>query len=607
MNTVTDHQPVTHWVQLLTHFLIPGALQGLAFYSIAASIDANVLNWPGFALWFLAIAPTCVYLITVPNDRWRSIAVSVVLGIVLSALLLTDARDSVGASTEIWVSERVVFTGIVCALSVIFVLLPFYRTRWQRRKPVTHYATLFELAWNQTVCVVIGLAFTALVAALMGLSVALFSTVGVQLSSLVFQTPLVGVWAGAAFATAIGVTRQSDTIVLGTRALILALLWVLIVVMLPVSAVFVVLVAVLGIENLDTGVSIALTVTAAAVIAVALCSARIGDGEEPLTLFQQVLTRGMAAMVLPLALLAAYALWIRITEHGWTGERVLAAVTVALCVLYGLGYFWAAVRQPRTVIPKVNLVMAGICTVVALVLLTPLLDPDRIGVADQMVRFNDGRTTADELDLGYLKFDSGRMGREALALIATRAEASEAPLNARLAELAEANSRYDLANHGRGSLETTELVNALEGGTLRLLRQNESGWSAGSADLGKSELSENRLLSRRLYEFSDFCLSEGRDCAYLMGLDDSVTAVVRTAPDSLVFYRLAGAAWVGEPADAFFEHLARIDSRYGLLPEEIDGWFAALDKLEVPIEAVQVPALIIGPLRVLQDEPVLKP
>lgn len=608
MNNVPNSHPVTHWVQLLTIFLVPGALQGLAFYWISAQgIGDSALDWRAFTLWFLAIAPTCVFLISVPSDRWRSLVVSVLLGLLLSALLFTDARDSVGSGPGDSVPQRVVMIGIVCSSIVVFVSLPFYRTVWQRGFPFKYYASLFEFAWNQTVCVLIGLAFTGVVAALMALSVSLFKAVGVRLESIVFATPLLGAWLGAAFATAIGVTRQSDAIVLGTRVLILALLRVLIPVMLPISVAFIVLVGVVGVDQLDTGLSIALIVIAAAIVGIILCSARIGDATEKLTGLQQILTRGMAVVVLPLSLLAAHALWFRITEHGWTGTRVLAAVIIVLCVLYGLGYMLAAIRQPRTVIPTVNIGMAGICALVAVLLMTPLLDPDRLGVRDQMARFYSGRTTAEELDLRYLKFSSGQVGLDALQALSMRAEANEAPLRGRFEELSGVDYYADppSAEQWEDAEEGRAVARALEAGTLRVLREEATGWSpAGDAVMMFGSL-EGQFSPWSLFEFHMFCLTQGLECAYLATLRHNAIVAIRVGDASLLMYRVPDARVSGMKHDP--QLLTELNAAKGLTPETLDAWFAALDRGEVTVEMVQVPAIAIGNFQVLQDDPIRLP
>jgi hypothetical protein len=59
-------------------------------------------------------------------------------------------------------------------------------------------------------------------------------------------------------------------------------------------------------------------------------------------------------------------------------------------------------------------------------LLTPLADPARISVNDQMARLEQGRVSPDKFDFAFLRFDSGRYGREALEGLKAKTDGPEA-------------------------------------------------------------------------------------------------------------------------------------------------------------------------------------
>ena len=80
-------------------------------------------------------------------------------------------------------------------------------------------------------------------------------------------------------------------------------------------------------------------------------------------LWSSLVCRAMAALVLPLALMAAYALWLRIDEYGLTPMRLLS---VAVAVLYGVGHLWAAIRSDlEGGFWRTNIVVAGVMLAVA--------------------------------------------------------------------------------------------------------------------------------------------------------------------------------------------------------------------------------------------------
>ncbi|MEJ0043559.1 MAG: DUF4153 domain-containing protein [Rhizomicrobium sp.] len=55
-----------------------------------------------------------------------------------------------------------------------------------------------------------------------------------------------------------------------------------------------------------------------------------------------------AALVLvPLVTLAAYAVWLRVAQYGWTVERVVTAATVLIALCYAFGYAAAAFALAR--------------------------------------------------------------------------------------------------------------------------------------------------------------------------------------------------------------------------------------------------------------------
>jgi hypothetical protein len=67
-------------------------------------------------------------------------------------------------------------------------------------------------------------------------------------------------------------------------------------------------------------------------------------------------------------------------------------------------------------------------------LFSPVADPDRLSVNDQLARLESGEVSAARFDVGYLHFHGARFGREALArLDADTAMAGAAQLRARIA------------------------------------------------------------------------------------------------------------------------------------------------------------------------------
>lgn len=88
-------------------------------------------------------------------------------------------------------------------------------------------------------------------------------------------------------------------------------------------------------------------------------------------------------------------------------------------------------------------VLAAVLTVgVILALFSPLADPARLSVNDQIARLKRGAVSAADFDYAFLRFGAGKAGRAALADLARSPDAE----TARRAKAAQAStSRYDLS------------------------------------------------------------------------------------------------------------------------------------------------------------------
>ena len=81
-------------------------------------------------------------------------------------------------------------------------------------------------------------------------------------------------------------------------------------------------------------------------------------------------------------------------------------------------------RARRITAPVRRLVNAPhLLVAVILALFSPLADPARLSVADQVARLEAGKVTADKFDYAFLQNSSGRVGRAALARLAASDDA----------------------------------------------------------------------------------------------------------------------------------------------------------------------------------------
>ena len=113
---------------------------------------------------------------------------------------------------------------------------------------------------------------------------------------------------------------------------------------------------------------------------------------------------------------------------------------------YAAGYLFAALRAPLLMkgLERTNVLVACVIVVAVLSLFSPLADPARISVADQLSRLQSGAVPPERFDFAFLRFDSGRYGRMALERLAAATDGPGcALLDADLAILGAASDEYD--------------------------------------------------------------------------------------------------------------------------------------------------------------------
>ena len=117
-----------------------------------------------------------------------------------------------------------------------------------------------------------------------------------------------------------------------------------------------------------------------------------------------------------LAALAGWALWLRIAEYGWTEERVYA-VAIALLAFSGSLLLLRAQRrawsQGAGNMNSFTVLMLALTACGGFLLHTPVLDPLRISVKNQLARYTQGKAKADTGDI-YTFSNAGRRGKAML-------------------------------------------------------------------------------------------------------------------------------------------------------------------------------------------------
>jgi len=323
---------------------------------------------------------------------------------------------------------------VLAALVVATLPVPFLLAQAQGNW--RDYPALFSASWAIVVRLVASGAFVGLVWGVVFLSDQVLQIVGLSLISDLLEFWIVGaVLTGTVFGLGMAVVHeQAETL---SPYPVLRLFRLLLPVVLVVMLVFLVALPFRGLNGLFNGLSPTLLLLTMIAAGVSLTSITVAQSEAESTR-SPVLQRAarVLALILPvMAGLALYAVWQRVDQHGWTPDRLFAALTCGLALGYAVGYAVAVLRGTgwQEGIRQANIGMALLAIVLAALWLTPILNAERISAQHQLARLDAGETAVEAFDVEAIR-RWGYPGQAVLDLLAERAkDPGQEALAARLA------------------------------------------------------------------------------------------------------------------------------------------------------------------------------
>ncbi|MFN7111092.1 MAG: DUF4153 domain-containing protein [Brevundimonas sp.] len=375
---------------------------------------------------------------------WVYVVWSLIAGAVLALLAWHDiARQADGA-------REATFPLFVFAAAALFIAHHLIVPADRERRLAASYPAYFDAAWMAGVQGVLSIGFAGAFWLLLLLGASLFKIIGLSfLSDLLqeswFSLPLTGL----AFATAVHLTDVRDGLIRGVRTVALMLLsWLLLVITVLVGG-FLLALPFTGLDGLwQTGSATALVLSAAAALIVLINTAYQDgrpDHRPPVVLRYGV--RVASALIAPLIGLAFWGLALRIGQHGLTPDRIIATACAVVGAVYGLGYLFAAVRPGPWMKPlePTNILAAVLSVALILALFSPIADPARLSVKDQVARLERGAVKPQAFDYDFLRFDSGKAGLAVLDRL-TRSENPQVAQYAREARAKTSRYAFDLGD-----------------------------------------------------------------------------------------------------------------------------------------------------------------
>lgn len=328
------------------------------------------------------------------------------------------------APAPVWSGAPPVVTVWLFSLIVIYILHEFIQAAHDDARPIASYATYFDRAWRHGFQAVLALIFVGAFWVVVSIGANLFRLIGVEaVFDAVFSDEFGWIASATAFALGVHWTDADAGLTRGARQIGLAMLAWLSILMTLILTAFLAALPVTGLDALwDTKRATVLLLNAAATM-IFLINAAFQAGEAPKSTLIRHAVRFSVAPLMATAVLAALGLYLRVDQYGLTPARVVATAELLIVGFYALGYLAAAISPGAWLhaVKPVNIAGALFVVLILIALMTPISDPARISVADQVARLDRGEVEPDNFDFGFLADPrSGRWGKSALEKLAAR-------------------------------------------------------------------------------------------------------------------------------------------------------------------------------------------
>lgn len=405
-------------------FALTGAVQGWALWGLWKSWESKA--WPATepilytGLLFAALAvPLVIYCTQNVDDLPRRARQLAVLAFALLFAALGAATAwSAGVDVRglgVRFQDTLVMGVLGFVLLGLFCGFDFEARRWR-------YERLFYYAWRNGILLVTAAVMTGIFWGVLLAGAGLMSLIGVKfVRELITQSIFVFTVTGLVVAASVGLglVRAGMTETIRRYALSIAA-WLL-----PLVLFFAVLWTVAlpftGLDPLFSTRYAARLMLAFTALAVLFANCAYQDGEHEA--YPETLARALQGAWLALLVVvgvAGWALGLRVEQYGWSEDRLWAALVAVLAAVYALGYALSWLRRERwmATMGATNIVAALLLCIGLLIYVAPPTHVRKLAVAAHLAHVQQQKAGADgqaiEPDWDYLRWQSGRYGREAL-------------------------------------------------------------------------------------------------------------------------------------------------------------------------------------------------
>jgi len=398
---------------LPVHLLL-GVLQGLALWLLGRPfIDGVFATHPALptaGIHFAVAAPVGWYLLAGSPLRPRARA-----GVALAIAALVGGLAGHATATSGKGHPPFSFTLAAAVLAYVLVVLA---AGFDARRRWFDYPRLFEFGWRNALLAAVAGALTGILWTVLLGAAWLLNALGVStLLDLLREQVVVQVLSWTAFAFFIlQATQRSEALVVLRNFWLTLNTWFLPLALL-LAIVWVAALAVTGPQPLFQTRRAALLLFWFVALAVLFMNAAYQDGRG--VPHGRAIARIAAYAWLAVPVLAGVGLWalsLRVAQHGWTVDRLWAAVVGGMALLYGVGYAGSVVPRARWMptLENTNVVASLVLAVVIVACTSPIADVRRTAVDSQLSRLRSGQVAAAKFDFGALKQEGGTWGHDAL-------------------------------------------------------------------------------------------------------------------------------------------------------------------------------------------------
>lgn len=419
--------PVTRWGMVAT-----GLLQGLVCYLLITWLAGKNNSWIVYGVPAI-LALSSVLLFTVVSFKqkrlWGWLAIVLIATLGMSGWLKWQID---GMSP--WRAEKALWDFGCYLLLMGVMLLPWIQQSLRVHNDITRYSYFYQSVWHNVLVLLVIFITNGLTWLVLLLWSELFKLVGITFfKTLFFSTDwFIYLTLGLVTALAVILARTQSRLIDSIQKLFTLIATGLLPLVSLLTLLFIITLPFAGLNAISRHISAAGLLLTLAFLQL-LLMAVVRDPQKasipwagPLRYLIKT-----ALLVTPLyVLIAAWALWLRVAQYGWTAERLHGALAVVVLLVWSLGYFvsivWRKGQNPLVLQGKVNLAVSLLVLVILVLLNSPVLDSMRISVNSHMARYQSGKNTPDQVSI-YMLEQSGRYGRAALESLKSDVEYMKDP------------------------------------------------------------------------------------------------------------------------------------------------------------------------------------